>query len=284
MQNILLATHGGVSADGAARVASLLAARLNVPLIPLVVYAPIRAVDYGYGATYIPSAEDEAAVQAALVEAVTEQLRRCEIKSPAPSVRTGIIPAEIAAVARAQDAGLIVTGLGSHSILDRALGGETALHLAQDAMVPVLAVPASATAIPRRVIAAIDFSATSMLAAHTAAGWLRAGDELHLVSVAPKPRQSEGAVPGMQPVVERLVKAGEQLGAGPGVRVGSTEVFGDPARTLLDHAQRIDADLIALGSHGYGAVKRLVLGSVASKVIRVASCAVLVAPIGCLEA
>jgi nucleotide-binding universal stress UspA family protein len=253
MQSIVLATHGGVSSDGAVRVASLLAARLRVPLIPLVVYAPIRVVDYGFGATYIPSAEDEAAVETALVESVTEQLRRCEISSPAPAARTGIIPAEIAALARAEGAGLIVTGLGAHSIVDRTLGGETALHLAQDAMAPVLAVPASATAIPRRVIAAIDFSATSVLAARTAAGWLRAGDELHLVSVAPKPR------------------------------VQSTGVFGDPARTLLDHAQRIDADLIALGSHGYGAVKRLVVGSVASKIIRVATCAVLVAPIGCLE-
>ena len=32
-----------------------------------------------------------------------------------------------------------------------------------------------------------------------------------------------------------------------------------------------------------GAVKRLALGSVASKIIRLATCAVLVAPIGCLE-
>jgi nucleotide-binding universal stress UspA family protein len=283
MQSIVLATHGGVSSDGAVRVASLLAARLRVPLIPLVVYAPIRVVDYGFGATYIPSAEDEAAVETALVESVTEQLRRCEISSPAPAARTGIIPAEIAALARAEGAGLIVTGLGAHSIVDRTLGGETALHLAQDAMAPVLAVPASATAIPRRVIAAIDFSATSVLAARTAAGWLRAGDELHLVSVAPKPRRSDRAVPAIQPVVDRLTKAGEELGVAPGVRVQSTGVFGDPARTLLDHAQRIDADLIALGSHGYGAVKRLVVGSVASKIIRVATCAVLVAPIGCLE-
>lgn len=282
MKNIVLATHGGVSSDGAALAASLLAARLHVPLIPLVVYAPLQVVDYGFGATYVPSPEDEAAVEGALVASVPDQLRRCGISSPPPTVRTGIVPVEIAAAARALGAGLIVTGLGPHSILDRALGGETALHLAQDATAPVLAVPASATTIPRRVIAAIDFSATSVLAARTAAGWLRAGDELHLVSVAPKPRHSESAMPSIHPIVDRLARVGEELGV-TGVRVEATELFGDPARTLLDHAQRIDADLIALGSHGYGAVKRLVLGSVASKIIRVASCAVLVAPIGCLE-
>ena len=283
MQNIVLATHGGVSADGAARIASLLAARLHAPLIPLVVYAPLRVVDYGFGATYVPSPEDEAAVEAALVESVTDQLRRCEIKSPAPTARTGIIPMEIVAAAHTLRAGLIVTGLGSHSVADRALGGETALHLAQDATAPVLAVPAAATTIPRRVIAAIDFSATSVLAARTAAGWLRAGDELHLVSVMPKLRHNEIPVPAGQPVVDRLAKTGEALGVTPGVRVEATELFGDPARTLHEYAQRIDADLIALGSHGYGVVKRLVLGSVASKIIRVATSAVLVAPIGCLE-
>jgi nucleotide-binding universal stress UspA family protein len=284
MKSIVLATHGGVSSDGAALAASLLAARLHVPLIPLVVYAPLPVMDYGFGASYVPSPEDEAAVEGALVASMTDQLRRCGVSSPPPTMRTGIVPQEIAATARALGAGLIVTGLGPHSIVDRALGGETALHLAQDAMAPVLAMPASAPAIPRRVIAAIDFSATSVLAARTAASWLRAGDELHLVSVAPKPHRSDRAVPAIQPVVDRLAKIGEELGVAPGVRVEATVVFGDPARALLDHAQRIDADLIALGSHGYSAVKRLVLGSVASKIIRVATCAVLVAPIGCLEA
>jgi nucleotide-binding universal stress UspA family protein len=198
-------------------------------------------------------------------------------------VRTGIIPLEIAATARVLGAGLIVTGLGSHSIVDRALGGETALHLAQDATAPVLAMPATATTIPRRVVAAIDFSTTSVHAARTAAGWLRAGDELHLVSVAPKPPHSAAARPAAPPIVARLTNLGEELGVASGVRVDATELSGDTARALLDHAQRLDADLIALGSHGYGAVKRLVLGSVASKVIRVATCAVLVAPIGCVE-
>ena len=284
MQSIVLATHGGVSADGAALAALQLAVRLQVPLIPLVVYAPIRVVDYGFGASYVPSPEDEAAVKDAVVASVTDQLSRCGITSTPPTVRTGIVAQEIAAAARVLGAGLIVTGLGPHSIVDRALGGETALHLAQDATAPVLAVPAPATTIPRRVIAAIDFSATSLRAARTAAAWLRAGDELHLVFVAPKLRHNEAALPASQPVVDRLTKTGGELGVATGVRVDATVLSADPARALLDYAQRIDADLIALGSHGYGAIKRIVVGSVASKIIRVATCAVLVAPIGCLQA
>jgi nucleotide-binding universal stress UspA family protein len=284
MPGIVLATHGGVSSDGAVWVASLLAARLRVPLAPLVVYAPIPVTDYGFGATYVASPEDDAAARAALVTCATAQFRRCGIADAAPELRTGIVASEVAAAARAVGASLIVTGLGSHSIVDRALGGETALRLAQDATVPVLGVPAQMIAIPRRVVAAIDFSATSLRAARTAAEWLREGDELHLVSVAPRRDEAaHGSAGGDRTGTDRLMQVRRELGVAGGVRVDVTELFGATARTLLDHAQAIDADLIALGSRGYGVVKRLALGSVASKLIRVATCAVLVAPIGCLD-
>ena len=225
MQSIVLATHGGVSADGAALAASLLAARLHVPLIPLVVCAPIHVVDYGFGASYVPSPEDDCRGGRCHRGECADQLRQCDIRSLSPTVRTGIVPMEIAAAARALRAGLVVTGLGPHSIVDRALGGETALHLAQDATVPILAVPASVTTIPRRVIAAIDFSPTSMHAARTAAAWLRTGDELHLVSVVPKPRHTEGVLLASQGVVDRLAKARDELGVATGVRVEARSAF-----------------------------------------------------------
>ena len=41
----------------------------------------------------------------------------------------------------------------------------------------------------------------------------------------------------------------------------------------------MNGDLIALGSHGYGLWKRLTIGSVASKVLRLAGASVLVQPI-----
>ena len=57
----------------------------------------------------------------------------------------------------------------------------------------------------------------------------------------------------------------------------SVEVLiGDPGLELADHAKRIGADLIVIPSHGYHGVKRLVLGSVAERVIRHASWSVLV--------
>jgi nucleotide-binding universal stress UspA family protein len=47
-----------------------------------------------------------------------------------------------------------------------------------------------------------------------------------------------------------------------------THLVGDrPASALIEMAEKFDADLIVVGSHGYNAGKRLFLGSVSSKVV-----------------
>jgi nucleotide-binding universal stress UspA family protein len=51
---------------------------------------------------------------------------------------------------------------------------------------------------------------------------------------------------------------------------------GDPARAILDAAAKHKCDLIVMGSHGRSGIKRLLMGSVAEKVVRRATCPVLV--------
>ena len=285
MSAILLATYGGESADGAARVASLLARRLGVRLSAIAVLQPSAMIGDGFSETYVPTPDDIEAVKVALLEAVRAQLGRCGVRDCDPTFRVGVATSEIASMAQALGASLIVVGLGSHHIIDRALGGETALHLAQVAATPVLAVPADATTIPHRAIVALDFSPTSLLAARTVAHWLQAGDALRLVHVvapenlAPHARAAPNADDSG---VARLGQAAASIRVATRAGVDTAQVAGDPARALLECAREIDADVIALGSHGYGIWKRLVLGSVASKVIRLSQRAVLVAPIGCL--
>lgn len=55
------------------------------------------------------------------------------------------------------------------------------------------------------------------------------------------------------------------------------EVQHDPADTILDRADAIDAEAIVMGSHGRTGLRRLVLGSTAEKVIRLSRRSVLVA-------
>jgi len=60
---------------------------------------------------------------------------------------------------------------------------------------------------------------------------------------------------------------------------------GAPATALLEAAEGVRADLIAVGSRGLGPVKELLLGSVSHKIVRCAPCSVLVArgPVARLE-
>ena len=55
-------------------------------------------------------------------------------------------------------------------------------------------------------------------------------------------------------------------------------VVGRPDTEIVRFAQQRHADLIVMGTHGYGGVKRLLLGSVADHVVRQATCPVLVVP------
>lgn len=48
---------------------------------------------------------------------------------------------------------------------------------------------------------------------------------------------------------------------------------------IVEHAARIGAGMIVMGSHGHHGLGRMVLGSVAEKVVQNAPCAVLVVPV-----
>lgn len=51
---------------------------------------------------------------------------------------------------------------------------------------------------------------------------------------------------------------------------------GDPGMQIAEYAKQVRASLIVIPSHGYHGVKRLLVGSVAERVIRYADCSVLV--------
>lgn len=53
-------------------------------------------------------------------------------------------------------------------------------------------------------------------------------------------------------------------------------LIGEPGRSIADYAQESHADLIVLPSHGRTGIKRLLIGSIAERVVRHAHCPVLV--------
>jgi hypothetical protein len=77
---------------------------------------------------------------------------------------------------------------------------------------------------------------------------------------------------------DRLRQALAPLAQRVGARVELEVRTGDAADELLAFADASDVDLIAVGSHGAGLVERLLVGSVATAVLRRAGCSVLACP------
>jgi nucleotide-binding universal stress UspA family protein len=72
-------------------------------------------------------------------------------------------------------------------------------------------------------------------------------------------------------------RAAAKLRAGAGtrnLRITTEVLAGSPKRAIVEDAERFGADLIVVGSHGYGGLKRFLLGSVSQAVALHAPCSV----------
>jgi nucleotide-binding universal stress UspA family protein len=135
----------------------------------------------------------------------------------------------------------------------------------------------------RTICCAVDFSDISHLALGRAADLARRYDAaLLVVHVVAPPRTGMGErADAEQARVDRARaerqlerwRGGAELLAGRPVKV---EVRGgDPAGEIVEHALVHRCDLLVLGTHGRTGLRRLVLGSVAERVVRRAPCPVL---------
>lgn len=92
-------------------------------------------------------------------------------------------------------------------------------------------------------------------------------------------RETEKAVRGQAETAVRLAekRLRERFGAALSENALSSQILiGSPARRIVEEAQKWEADLIVIGSHGYGFWERMMLGSVSQSVVQHAPCSVLV--------
>jgi nucleotide-binding universal stress UspA family protein len=138
----------------------------------------------------------------------------------------------------------------------------------------------------KTIVAAVDFSGTSGEVVQ-ALGEIAAPDsEIYLVHVVAEPLQQPWTVeaPGIDVAALRdtwVAQAAARLKAleiPARGRVNKQVLVGTPAEEIVRFARRSGADLIVMGTHGYGPVRRFLLGSVADRVVREASCPVLLFP------
>ncbi len=88
-------------------------------------------------------------------------------------------------------------------------------------------------------------------------------------------RMLEGAQSGLDKELARI--------SARGVTVRSMVKQGDAWRSILDAAEEVGADLIVMGTHGRKGLPRVLIGSVAEKVVRTATIPVLTVHAGEIE-
>ena len=131
------------------------------------------------------------------------------------------------------------------------------------------------------VVVPIDFSEFSLKALDTALEVAGDPSQVHVVHVLGDLSPAE---PGeIWRTVDHdsrrrhATQALKELLADPKLEKVSINVaFGDPGQGIAEYAEKAGAKLIVLPSHGRTGLKRLLIGSVAERVVRLAHCPVLV--------
>ena len=137
----------------------------------------------------------------------------------------------------------------------------------------------------KRILVPLDFSTNSARALDYARGVaLEFGAAIHLVHVCEVPSMMTAS---MDAYALAYTDWSQRLGEEANVQLlreatrlngvpFTTEVlFGNAASSIIDAADANHADMIVMGTHGHGPVMHLVMGNVAERVVRGASCPVL---------
>ncbi len=224
-----------------------------------------------------------------LGERLTEQARRTRLSSLAgfSPARVRLVAGsphrEIVDLARRIQADFIVMGAaeGSHEIL-----GSTADRVIRKAPCPVLAIRSADVFPPARVEIPLDLSPASANALHQGLDLLAqlevSLDETEALFVL-NPFEVAGSVHFTPEQIQRFAR--EELGRFLAANTAASARprllrvrTGYPREEILEELAERQVDLAVLGTHGRGGFERLVIGSVATGVLRSASCNLLVVP------
>lgn len=139
----------------------------------------------------------------------------------------------------------------------------------------------------KKICCAVDLSEPSWLATELAAELAKESHaQLTLVHVhTPRPPVAANVLVSSQGTldeeeresVERLEEWRHDSERHAHVPVRAVVRIGDPASEIVEYADEEGCDLVVVGTHGRGGIPRLVLGSVAERVVRHAHVPVLVA-------
>lgn len=270
----------------ALRVAAQLAARDNAELvIAHSVYTPVYLGELPYPADLVQRMTDDAA---AGLELAVRDVQALGVKRASSKLLSGVPWAQLTDFAKDDpDIDLIVVGTHGRTGVKRFLLGSMTEKIVRHAPCSVLAVHSeNRVARWRHVLCPVDFSPSARLAAELATKMVDSDGPgvvlVHAVEALPayagEPSMS-GFISDLEHrAAEQLDRWVDELRTSTTASLGRRTRIGNPAAQILSILDDEPGfDLVVIGSRGHTGLTRLLLGSVAERVVRHARCPVLVA-------
>lgn len=286
LSKIACATDFSVGANAALQVAARLAGEQNAELVVCHAWE-LNAASYLQGYAFTPDVIERVTTYAQRGLADASALaRRADVQHVSTQLLSGgAAKAIVGAVER--DPKIELLAIGSHGQSGALhVFGSVTTHVVRRAACSVLVVRPHHSPKPfAHILCPIDFSDSSWHAAELAAELVRPGGQgVRLVHVVEIPAYVN---PDWAPTFiddvgrhasSELEEWATNLRARVKVPVSSSVYMGSAGRDLLALIERDSSvDLVVTGSHGRVALERILLGSVAEKLVRYASPPVLVA-------
>ena len=175
---------------------------------------------------------------------------------------------------------LVVMGLRHLDAVDRLTERDVTLSVTRLSQVPVFGVVYWLHHLPRRIVVGLDFSPSSLRSADAACLILADGGTLTLAYATSPFEKGAARFVRVHPrgVQAELASLIHRLPLPDGAHVETAPLFGSPVTGLLNIADRVSADAIAVGRQHHSLAARVRFGSVSAGLIRDARCSVVVTP------
>jgi nucleotide-binding universal stress UspA family protein len=283
---IVVATDGSSSADAAFIAARLLAHRCGAPVEVVAVTEP-QLVHLPTSFELSPVPDLDAIRMTALRDRARTQLATTVGEDTGWTVDTrfGEVAPTIQRIVGERHAGLVMTGLSRHGVLDRIYGEETNAFIIQMSTVPVLAVAAGVDTLPRTILVAIDPHSAAYDHSTLIETLLSEVRSAHFVCVAPATMEMGQArpTPPWQPSYAKDVEAAYQrvrdsLRLPPTASTTLDTLVGNATKDIVRLAREMGTDLIIVGQHRRSLVRRWFDKGLATRLLRASSCSILAIP------
>jgi nucleotide-binding universal stress UspA family protein len=281
--SIVVASDGSDTALSAFTAASLIKAGRSANIHVVSVLEPMPAIFPSIEGVIIPAEVDQSREEAQRTIVTDQMLAFDPVSDWTLDVRRGRAAESIVEYAVDKNADLIIVGLNRHGFVGRILGEETAMAIARLSPIPLLVACPNMRRLPHRVMVAMNLRSEGLECAPEAVAAIADTPSISCVHV--KPRSEFLGIDwaefdndydlAMRERFSVLEKAFSLVNLRPDLIV----LHGDVTSEITDFADYSKAELIVVGVRRRHGRARALSGRMATRILRLAECSVLIVPI-----